>query len=722
MLTDDNIRTCNIALKLVPKTFEQEMEAHGEIQHPASTRRGNLTPSSLALDIYRWLPSLESPKRDSVVNHFAIFPGMVRALVGAAPAHLQSMYNDFDESKKQMFSEHMKHLPCGLAVIPGVAASGRSTFVKFYALMHLAEQPAPGSRNQVLILAQQHQVLDNYEPSFRRSLEKYGAPPHTFPRIERAYTTSAEIRAAVDTPSQPASSQVPNELDKIDQHLTESFLDEFRQVAVQGSKGGASRNFGSGPLHVSITKDVINPSGRRVNERTDPINTIYKAKVREADIVLATPSTARGILFRRKFHPTLVIMDENARTRELTTIMAISSFPSAKLFMLLGDPQQHAPVTYHREDTPEAFDKQIGLSCLERVKRGGAALPALLYNHRQYGYLQKKPSAWFYDNLMKSGVKGHFPPPVRVVHSMIAELTGLRKSVRIIVDVTNSNEQSINTSFKNDYHIHYILRILEFFLNSPTFTSVDGKQPGTIAVVSYYKAQAAEIQLVLYRREVLDFRLHVTAEEMAKRVRVGTVGSFHGEGADLVIIDYTRTKGPGFTGDSHLNATAHTRSIQGEIILMNQSSFASQKNSANSSLTKNLHMIYDHLENKRRVLKITFCDHCLGWGHEGGGCVEKPKCSRCYEVGHVASSCPNCGELGHYSGHFGSVKACYRCGGDHLQVNCAESPEVYCTDCNIPGHVPGRDLCLTARRLSQQQQHVPWDGSTEDNEWDSEEW
>ncbi|KAI0115412.1 hypothetical protein F4814DRAFT_460121 [Daldinia grandis] len=721
---------------LVPKTFEQEMEAYGEVQYPASTRRGNVAPSPLALDIYRWLPSLESPKSDSVVNHFAIFPGMVRALDGTAPEHLQSMYNDFDECKKQLFSEHMKHLPCGLAVIPGVAASGMSTFVKFYALMHLAEQPPPGSRNQVLVLAQQHQVLDSYEASFRRSLEGYGAPPHTFPRIERVYTTSTEIRVAVDTLSQPTSVPVPNGLDTIDQHLTESILDEFHQLAEK-----TSQDSNSGLIDSSIINDAQSRSeeyssfsfpARHVDKRTDPIKSIYEAKLREANIVLATPSTACGVLFRREFHPTLVIMDQNACMRELTTIMAISSFPSAKLFMLLGDPQQHVPATNYHFGTSQAFDNQISLSCLDRIKRGGAALPGLFYNHRQYGYLQGKPSAWFYDDLMKSGIKGHFPPAVRVVHSMIAKLTGLHKSARIVVDVTNSTEKRVDTSFKNAYHLHYVLKILEFFLNNSAFTSIDGKQPGTIAVISYYEAQAAEIQLALRRREVLESRLYVTGEDIAKRVRVGTVDSFHGEGADLVIIDYTRTKGPGLTGDTHLNATAHTRSIQGEIILMNRSSFARHKNSAKDSLTKNLNMIYNHLEGKGCVLKTTFCERCLGWGHKSGSCKGKMKCSKCYETGHVVSSCVAvkclyCGELGHPIIECNSsvvpAKACCRCGGDHLQVNCTESPEVYCTDCNNPGHFPGRDLCRTAQRLLQQQQSVLWDDPTEkDNEQDLEDW
>ncbi|KAI1661834.1 AAA domain-containing protein [Daldinia decipiens] len=628
--------TCTITPKFVPKTFEQEMEAHEEIQHPASTRRGNPVPSPLALDIYRWLPGLESPKPDSLVNHFDIFPGMLRALDGTAPVHLQSMYDDFDESKKEIFSEHMKRLPCGLAVIPGVAASGRSTFVKFYALMHLAEQSPPGSRNKVLILAEQHQILDKYELSFKRSLEEYRAPSHTFPRIERVYTTSTDIRVAVDTLSQPASSQMPNKLDTIDKHLTKPVLDEFHQLAEQDAKRAASKGFNSTLLHVQNCSEEyssFSPSDGHVSEGINSVDYIYKTKLREADIVLATPSTARSILFRREFHPTLVIVGENAGMRELTTIMAISSFPSAKLFMLLGDPWQHVPVTNYRRDAPEAFDNQTGLSCLGRIKRGGAALPWLLYNHRQHGDLQESPSAWFYNDLMKSGVKDRYPPSVQVVRSMISELTGLRRSARVIVDVTNSHEKSVGTSFRNEYHIHCVLKILEFFINYPAFTSVDGKRPGTIAVMSYYKAQAEEIQLVLRRREVLASRLRTTAETIAKRVRVGTVDSFHGEEADLVIVDYTRTEGPGFTGNARLGATAHTRSIQGEIILMNRSSFASQEKKAKNSLTKHLYMIYKHVENERCVLETLFCGYCLDWGHENKHCAERAKCSRRYNIG-----------------------------------------------------------------------------------------
>ncbi|KAF3064446.1 hypothetical protein GL218_01357 [Daldinia childiae] len=653
---------------------------------------------------------------------------MAHALAGTAPAHLQSMYNDFDECKKQLFNEEMKRLPCGLAVIPGVAASGRLTFVKFYALMHIAEQTPPGSRNRVLILAEQHQVLDNYEPSFRRSLEEYGAPPHAFPRIERVYTTSTDIRVAVDTLSQPASSQVPNELDTIDQYLTKSILDEFHQLAEQESERRASKDVNSTLLQVqnrSEEYNLFNPSDRRVDE---PINSIYKAKLQEADIVLATPSTARSILFRQEFHPTLVIMDENTRSREMTTIMTISSFPSAKLFMLLGDPHQQVPVVNRRKDTLVAFDNQIGLSCLDRIKRAGAALPGLFYNHRQYGCLQEMTSELFYENLMKSSIQDHFPPSVNVVQGIIAELTGLRKSVRVIVDITNSDEQGVFKSFKNDYHVHYVLKTLERFLNDPAFTSVDGKRPGTIAVLCYYKAQVTEIELALRRREVLQSRLHTTAETIAKRVRVGTVDSFHGEGADLVIIDYTRTTKPGYTGNVFLNATAHTRSIQGEIILMNQSSYASQKKKARHSPARHLCMIYEYLEAKQCVSKILFCNHCLGWGHEDRHCVERATCSRCYEIGHIKSSCPavqcaNCGELGHLlieCNNLEPAKACSRCAGDHFQVNCTESPEVYCTDCNNPGHFPGRDLCAAAWRLLHQQQQGVLLGDFAEK--DSEEW
>ncbi|KAI0853666.1 hypothetical protein F5Y00DRAFT_269093 [Daldinia vernicosa] len=65
--------------------------------------------------------------------------------------------------------------------------------------------------------------------------------------------------------------------------------------------------------------------------------------LQEAQIVFATPAAARETFFRKAFEPTLVVMDENARMRELTTAMCISSLFAVKLFILLGDPQQLLP-------------------------------------------------------------------------------------------------------------------------------------------------------------------------------------------------------------------------------------------------------------------------------------------------------------------------------------------------------------------------------------------
>ncbi|KAI2601788.1 hypothetical protein GGR54DRAFT_53980 [Hypoxylon sp. NC1633] len=108
----------------------------------------------------------------------------------------------------------------------------------------------------------------------------------------------------------------------------------------------------------------------------------------------------------------MVILDENARMHELTTLMAISSFPTAELVILLGDPNQLKPhiSSYGAEELASLFDAQVVLSCINRLVQAGVTTPGLNHNHRQYAGLWKEPSFWFYNNKMVPGIDEQFPP------------------------------------------------------------------------------------------------------------------------------------------------------------------------------------------------------------------------------------------------------------------------------------------------------------------------
>lgn len=751
---------CAIQVEPDTKTLRQEIQAHGEMQHPESTPDETPRPSELALRIYEWLPSLCSPP-PFVVDHFALFPFMSSVLNKEAPQHLQRMYDDLDESKKTTFADHMKRIPCGLAAIPGTAACGKSKFAQFYTLMLLAANAKEdaSTRHKVLILAPHNQALDDLEPKFRRALEKYGAPPEYVPQMERVYGIISEVGAAVGALSRTKDEgqQRPDEVDAADHFLAEFVLDEFKHYADQHSKQRGRKNFHSHSLHASVLEHVRENPASNVNivkfqkaamkgdelhmslkaDATRDIKELYRKKLQNADIVFATPSAARETFFRDAFKPTLVIVDENSRMRELTSIMCISSFPTAEMFMLLGDPHQLVPyVSSNPNKMTAPFDPQLNVSCLERMQRAGVAFDGLLHNHRQYGNLSKDPSRWFYDKTMRSAIKEQFPPPVSHVSKMIRENIGGSGS-RVIVDITSAKEEAVAFSFKNGQHIQYILEMVQIFFRDAKFTSVDGSRPGSIAIIPMYDAQVTELEALLRDRKLVRNLFATDPDQLARRVQVSTLDGFQGGQADLVIVDYTRTERPGFTGDIHRITVAHTRSIQGEIVLLRQQSFSNTKAYMRNLMTKNLHMVYSKLQQDLSVIKTVVCQKCLHPGHEESKCAgtprcmncaylgghrtsacslsksldvteasgsgDKPACHRCQSPEHLAKDCPrkltcrNCEKPGHMGKDCpdrpaGKPMACYRCGGEHVKAECPHPADVRCTDCG-GNHVSGVGLC-----------------------------
>ncbi|KAI1652000.1 AAA domain-containing protein [Daldinia loculata] len=678
-LQDDEAKFCTITVKHLTKTLRQEIQAHEEVQHPPSVPAETPGISDLALGIYNWLPTLEMPPdgSPSLKDHFELFPGMMRAVEGSAPAHLQRMYDSFDESKKQTFSQHMRKIPFGLAAIPGTAACGKSLFVKFYAALHLEEEFPEGEPPKVLIICPHNQALDDYELGFKRTLEKYGAPEESFPRMERVHSIPTEIKAAVRSfTREDLQAEATNELDATDHFLAESVLTEFQRYADEYTKQKGRKNFHTQSLHTSVlnyvrehpndnldiiellelgkTNKTLSKDQKRLAEVH--IKELYQMKLREAQIVFATPAAARETFFRNEFKPTLVVLDDNARMREITTVMCIASFPTAKLFVLLGDPRQLTPFTSSSPgDMTAPFDSQVKISCLDRLYRAGVSFKGLVHNHRQYADLQKEPSVWFYNGIMKSSIgrADRFPPSVVKVQQIIQDLTGIPGSNRVVVDITNSKEQRASASVKNERHAYYVLRALRYFYLDAGFTSLDAT-PGSIAVVPFYNAQVAEIESLLRNRKVVHNLFGVTPAKLAERVIVSTLDSFQGGQADLVILDYTRSDRPGFTGDSHRNAVAHTRSVQGEIVLLNESVFVPP--SGHSRSWTNLRLMYRELERQSRVHRTVFYENCLDFGHEDKACNNAAQCSTCFEKGHTKSACPTvkctkCDGPGHIATH-----------------------------------------------------------------------
>ncbi|KXJ92089.1 hypothetical protein Micbo1qcDRAFT_175087 [Microdochium bolleyi] len=101
------------------------------------------------------------------------------------------------------------------------------------------------------------------------------------------------------------------------------------------------------PRYVSRCRDLLktfNDKGKVEEWELDSAKDIVKQAtlemLSEAEIVATTAYVAPETAFRRAFKPTIVIQDENSRSREATTTMMLSSFPTALLLLFVGDPRQ----------------------------------------------------------------------------------------------------------------------------------------------------------------------------------------------------------------------------------------------------------------------------------------------------------------------------------------------------------------------------------------------
>ncbi|KAI6081222.1 P-loop containing nucleoside triphosphate hydrolase protein [Hypoxylon rubiginosum] len=747
ILSKNPVHRCTIYPKSQLKTAWQEIQSHGHLQRQPwapdpdfVTEQERLEqelinestqpppcPSEQALRIYSWLPSLETPEDKHMVNVFEMFPVFERVHTRTAPHHLQLMFDSMDGSKKNTF-DSLRSIPHGMAVIPGTAGSGKTMFAMFCALMLLTDKiPSHKKKgvimesrsHQILIVAPHNQILNEYETGFLSVLKKFGAPRESYPLMQRVYSMPAEIKAGIRAFTKTAEDEDESTPDATDHFLAEVVLQEYQHNAKVIGKRRGLRNFGDCSLHSSVLRKSARfpwleelrnaalleeefDNLQKKNAEKD-IKDAYMFQLRAAQIIFATPAAARQLSFQDSFEPTLVILDENSFMCESTTLMCLSSFPSAKMFMLLGDPSQTRPIvsTIGPNEQPDApFEPQLKMSCLERLVRGGVALPGLYHNHRQWAKLHKQPSDWFYDKRMVSGIKSPYPRPVQQTRKMIGEVTGLHHN-RVLVDIRGSSEQPVAASFKNEVNIQFVLTILRIALADTRFTSVDGKRPGTIAIVPFYDAQASAFEYILKDRAVLHKYLNVASPEvLAERVMVSTVDGFKGREADLVILDYVRTNHPGFTADANRNAVAYTRSIQGEIVLMNKSSFANVQRNI-KRFTTTLKKVYHSLQGSGQV-QTKSCSLCFCIGHTAETCTSTPRCARCFKEGHKKDSCPllkcsGCGGFGHLSVDCRPKpkrRPCYRCSGDdHFIRACPHPASVECTDCGRSGHLGGKDLC-----------------------------
>lgn len=274
------------------------------------------------------------------------------------------------------------------------------------------------------------------------------------------------------------------------------------------------------------------------------IEQVYRDVLEAADVVVTTPVSASKFSkdLGSCFRPSLVIYDEAPHARELSTLIAIANFhPAAWLFT--GDHRQTKPWvgSHGKKPAINKFVHQLRVSMMERAHVANPDMPSLLINHRAYGNLQMLGSKLFYSGKMVSAHDPDKLPPstLHLRQNYIMPLksnTGPNVSRLIVVLKGIEPPVEVQKSWYHPKHQQWTMDLVTKLLRDPQFLHTNGKDAGSILIMSPYKQSFLE-----YRKAIKE--LKKKSPDLEKRiVEPRTVGTAQGHEADFVILDLVRCR------------------------------------------------------------------------------------------------------------------------------------------------------------------------------------
>ncbi|KAK3330589.1 hypothetical protein B0H66DRAFT_68624 [Apodospora peruviana] len=219
-----------------------------------------------------------------------------------------------------------------------------------------------------------------------------------------------------------------------------------------------------------------------------------------------------------------------------------------------------------------------------------------MMNHRALSGLHKLSSELFYDGRMgvPESLEENCPESLKYLREYFMKFQAngpqpeTTKSFvpRFLVDYNYFFEvEELFKSFWNSTYYNWVMaRILEL-LDDPSFTQIDGLQPGTILILSLFR-EAFEKYRQAVGKDV--------AEEDRARVEVRTLGTVAGAEADVVFVDMVMYTASPHTNDPKRLCVALTRARQAEVIMM--SSGMGRRSETEDFSPTNLAAIYNGCE------------------------------------------------------------------------------------------------------------------------------
>lgn len=520
---------------------------------------------------FKYLLDFHEP--ESSINIFDVFPHMRepnRPGSGIPPAILKK-YARMDEHQRHAYDGLLANMPCGIAMLPGGPGGGKTDWV-----MTVIGLMQSKSRARVLYLLDINGPLDDATAKYIWLMKNAGLPK----RAIRMKSFGTEFKRSIRVGSMGTRAKGCEE-PEVD--FSRNFLSLYTQHAA-GKAPGPTR---TRHQHIIPTLDeaawehydknreefealtgaIENCNGSALQNRAlrYEIFLLYSAVLRLADFIATTPCVAASA-FSRMFVPDLVVFDEAAHARELSTLISIANFCPKAGWIFIGDHRQTQPTVKSNNTNPHG--RQLATSAMERAYLAGVLDHQLLINHRAFGRLERLPSKLIYDGKMVSGIphQDRFPRWSRFVRGFLEGLAGTRCSTpRLIVHLNGVGRPlKIGTSWYHPQHTKWTMEKVLELVKDRRFRSAENEaNQGTILLLAPYKAAVTK-----YQEAIEELAKVHPYHRISQRVEARTWDSSQGHEADIVAIDYVREYPTGFMDGMYRFNVGLTRARQGEWHLM----------------------------------------------------------------------------------------------------------------------------------------------------------
>jgi hypothetical protein len=583
-----------------------ETTTHAELAALSRLLRDNGTDSitSSQKAAFKYLATFEEPE---YVNLFEKYPRMAAVLNDSsdAPLCLRERFASFNRHQKEAFARGLSKIPAGVFMLPGGPGSGKTHWA-----LSVVGAIQWASKAKVLVLMDINRPLDDIYIKYKSMCrEVFGSG--IMKKAIRVKAFGSELRTSSQVGSvrnaQRAAKKETAEEGNPLVDFSGRFLSQYRNPAarrldvngldtqVLSLDNAAWHNYETHlDKYKTLTEGMLSWDGDVMENRglKSQIFHLYQDVLTDADFVATTPCVASGA-FHKMYKPDLVILDEAAHTRELTTLIPIANF-SHCVYLLIGDFRQTLPFVRNAEEN--VFAPQLLVSTMERASREGQISHELLVNHRSFAGLERLASRLIYNNKMISGIEPakRFSTSVHFVQEYLSRLwreqdvdiprmifhllpirRGRSSRINIVRDLETERqrrrpygrmiENEVNHSWWNPLHRAWVMqRALELVLSPQFRNATVPHKPGTILILSPYKEAVKRYKANI---EAWDAFLGPDVE-FARRVEARTWDVSQGHEADIVAIDYVRGRSTKFMDGMHRFNVSLTRARQGEFHVM----------------------------------------------------------------------------------------------------------------------------------------------------------